>query len=160
MQEKKSELSTLKTVLESGKKDIAVLAAKTAKAIREEGTQDALKEAIKAKRAAEYFAQVGKELGDAALAEAAKHGSKTFSIIGCEVQIKAVSTQWDYSNCNDAELVELERKFSIAKAALEARQKFLQALPSSITTVDEESGDVNTVHPAVKKQKEGISLTI
>lgn len=108
----------------------------------------------------EYLAKVGVE-NSKSYAYGSTYATKgnPYLRFGAKVEA-AVTTSYDYGLCNDPELTILETNAKVATEALKARQKFLQGLTKSFTQLDEDTGEVNTINPAVKLQSEGYKVTL
>jgi hypothetical protein len=76
-----------------------------------------------------------------------------------KVEAAELGTEYDYSNCNDDEVVQLTLKAEMAKKALDARKKFLQGLTKP-TTIVTDDGEIVTINPAVKKATQGYKVTL
>lgn len=59
---------------------------------------------------------------------------------------------WDYSNCGDVVYRDLSLTAKETAAELKEREKFLQSITIPRQLVDEETGEVVTLSPAVKRQ--------
>jgi hypothetical protein len=59
-------------------------------------------------------------------------------------------TRYDYSECGDEELKELEAKAKEYAEQISDRKNFLKGLKSSIVMVDEESGETSKIFPPAK----------
>lgn len=125
-----------------------------------EGREDALKVALFMKTIKEIAEGVNKELADDYLKEASKYGEKSFSHLGAEISVAPVYTAYDYEACNDPVWNDLMRIVINAGEQMKEREKFLRALPGSTTIVIENTGEAVTIVPPVKKQREGIKISI
>lgn len=98
---------------------------------------------------------------DAVRAELERYGTKNVKYNGVTFQLKAVSTKYDYSTCNDPIWQRLKNNADIAAAALKEREEFLKMIPmEGFTQVDQLTGEVvQTVRPE-KRSEEGYSITI
>ena len=98
---------------------------------------------------------------DVVRAELERYGTKTVKYEGVTFQLKAVSTRYEYSVCNDPVWQRLKNNADIAAAALKEREEFLKAIPlEGFTQVDPLTGEVvQTVRPE-KRSEEGYSITI
>jgi len=98
---------------------------------------------------------------DAVRAELEKYGTKTVKYNGVTFTLKAVSTKYDYSKCNDPIWQRLKNNADIANAALKEREEFLKMIPlEGFTQVDPLTGEVvQTIRPE-KRSEEGYSITI
>lgn len=102
--------------------------------------------------------QAMKAIDAEARSEAEKHGSKTFEYNGVEIQLASFGTKYDYSGCNDSKLQELQDNLDRAKKLVDDRQAFLKAIKGSATIVNDETGEVETVYPPVKKSTDGLKI--
>lgn len=87
---------------------------------------------------------------------AEKHGKK-FETYNAEFQIKEAGTKWDYSNCGDDKLIELEFRINALTDQLKARQKFLQTIPAA-GIADPETGAM--LYPATKSSTTIVQCTL
>jgi phosphoribosylaminoimidazole-succinocarboxamide synthase len=98
---------------------------------------------------------------DVVKAELERYGTKTVKYEGVTFQLKAVSTKYDYSVCNDPVWQRLKNNADIAAAALKEREEFLKAIPlEGFTQVDPLTGEVCTTVRPEKRSEEGYSITI
>lgn len=153
-------MKQLPTILNDNlsKKQVVEIAEKEAAAIAESADTSLLPIILNVKRAKDYLETFEKGLKKQVLEEALSHGDKGFKAHGASFSIRENGARWNYSNCQDPlynQLVEQERE--IAEKRKE-REKFLQAIKGHITVVDEESGDVVTVHAPVKTSETGVTI--
>lgn len=91
---------------------------------------------------------------------AEKHGKK-FTFQNAEFSVKEVGVKYDYSQCNDPVLQELEQEAAKIGEALKARQKFLQTAPQSgLTIVIEATGEAATVYPPSKSSTTSVAVSL
>lgn len=91
---------------------------------------------------------------------AEKHGKK-FTFQNAEFNVREVGVKYDYSQCNDPVLAELEQQAATIGEALKARQKFLQTAPQSgLTIVIESTGEAATVYPPSKSSTTSVAVTL
>jgi hypothetical protein len=94
------------------------------------------------------------------LLEAAEKNGKKFSLFNAEFSIKEVGVKYDYTNCNDIELEELEEQFNAVTEKLKARQKFLQTVKSEGLNVINIHGEPVTVYPPSKYSTTSVAVTL
>lgn len=87
--------------------------------------------------------------------EAMKHGAK-FDFLGTKCEWVPVFTEYDYSRDTDWGTLKADVEAAVAKQ--KERETFLKALDKPFERV--ENDEVITVYPAVKKQREGLKVTI
>jgi hypothetical protein len=93
------------------------------------------------------------------LSESSKYGEQRFSAFGAEIEKCEVGVKYDYSVCGDPIY---NQRLSIAEEAkkqLDERGAFLKALKEPITLVDDESGEVVTLRPPLKKSTDGLKFS-
>ena len=97
---------------------------------------------------------------DNLLTEAAKYSEKKFVVYGCEIERAEVGVKYDYAVCSDPIYDQRHAQVESAKTLLDERAAFLKALKEPLTIVCEESGEVVTVRPPLKRGTEGLKFTI
>jgi hypothetical protein len=104
------------------------------------------------------FEKVDKETRDSQLTEAGKYSEKKFNAYGFEIAKEDVGVKYDYLSTGDPIYKQRFQIFEEAKKQLEERAAFLKALKEPLTVVDDESGEVATIHPPLKKGTEGLKF--
>lgn len=94
------------------------------------------------------------------LESAQKYGAKSFDFHNAKFEIKEVGTKYDYSQCNDNTLKDLETAYASLGESLKARQKFLQTVPVSGMTLVTEDGEAVTVYPPSKSSQTSVAVTL
>lgn len=83
------------------------------------------------------------------------------SAIGYKVEIAEVGVTYDYSNCNDNEIVDLYKKMDDIKEKIKKREKFLKLLPATgFEYVDPNSGEIIKLYPPAKKSTTSPKFTL
>ncbi len=85
--------------------------------------------------------------------EAGKYGDKEFDFFGAKMHLTVTHTEYDYDNCNDSYLKELQEK-------LESRKKQLRALVGPTPMGNPDTGEVYTCNPPAKTQTMGVKTTL
>lgn len=94
------------------------------------------------------------------LAEAA-HYPKSFELHGAKFQVKEAGTKYDYSQCNDYVLTELQQQLDELTEKVKNRQKFLQlAPPEGIEVLEDQSGEVYRIYPPSKSSTTTVTITL
>lgn len=94
------------------------------------------------------------------LNEAAKYG-KSFDLHNAKFQVKEAGTKYDYSQCNDYVLVELQQKLDELTEKVKNRQKFLQLAPTEgIEVLEDQSGEVYRIYPPSKSSTTIVTITL
>jgi malate/lactate dehydrogenase len=133
------------TIEGCSKADLTNLAKKQANEIIENGSSEI---AFSALTKIEYLVKTTKEnIKQDALLEVEKGNDSAF---GVKLSTMGV-TSYDYSECGDTELEELEKKAKEYSDKISDRRAFLKGLKSSITILNEETGETFKVFPPLKK---------
>ena len=119
----------------------------TEQVIKLKGVQEAVKKALDDDR-----------IKDSVLSDIEKYG-KERSWNGAKVAIKEVGVTYDFSECNDPILDNLQKQKAWLDEQIKAREKFLKNLTEKYTHLDEETGEVFTIYPAIKQSRQGYSIT-
>ena len=97
----------------------------------------------------------------AMLMMAAEKYSKSFQLYNATYSIKEVGTKYDYSNCNDAELLELMAQSEALKEKIKTKQDFLQKVPfSGMAIINEETGETYKVYPPSKTSTTAVAVSL
>lgn len=123
-----------------------------------DGNADIMQSHIQAKN----FEQMLKEMLSneeykSLILDAAELHGKNFELHNAKVQIKEAGITWDYSQCNDSKLAELEAAVKAATDKLKNRQKMLQSIPAS-GIADPETGEI--IYPASKSSSTTVTVTL
>lgn len=94
------------------------------------------------------------------LREADKYSEKKFNAYGFEIEKAEVGTKYDYATCGDPIYNQRLAIFQEAEKQLKERAEFLKALHEPLTLVDDESGEVATVRPPLKKSTTGLKFAM
>lgn len=89
--------------------------------------------------------------------EAAKYG-KSFDFMGAKCEWVPTYTEYDYSR--DVTWATLRDAVEAAVEKRKQREAFLKTVKDPMKLVDEETGEVMQIYPPVKKQTEGLKITI
>jgi hypothetical protein len=95
------------------------------------------------------------------LLEAAEKYGKKFGLFNAEFSIKEVGTKYDFSNCEDLELIELTKQMEEISTKLKAKQDFLKTVPvSGMVITNEETGETYKVYPPAKSSTTSVAVTL
>jgi hypothetical protein len=130
-------------------------------ALVREGHVDPIQVRVKISAWEKAFKSLKTAIEQEVATEAAKHG-KAFEFMGAKCEWVPTFTQYDYSHCADPEWEEYDAAETSAANSRKERETFLKALKEPITMIDtrQGSGEVITVNPPTKTQKEGLKITI
>jgi hypothetical protein len=94
------------------------------------------------------------------LTEAEKYPEKKFNAFGFEIEKSENGTKYDYLSCGDPIYEQRHAIAESAKAHLDERAQFLKALKEPLTVIDDESGEVATIQPPIKKSTTGLKFSL
>jgi hypothetical protein len=94
------------------------------------------------------------------LRESERYPEKLFTAFGCKIEKAEVGVKYDYSICGDPVYKQRLQILEEAQKQLDERAAFLKALKEPLTLVDDESGEVATVRPPLKKGTQGLKFSI
>ena len=98
------------------------------------------------------------EYKDLVLEESMKYGKK-FEFNDAKFDIREMGVKYDYSQCNDPVLIELEAKVETLNKELKARQEFLKGVsPKGIEIIVED--ELVKVYPPSKTSTTSVSVTL
>jgi hypothetical protein len=140
------------------KKGIVKLGQTVADDIINTGEVNPLEAKVFIKRMMAFLEEVDKRIGDAAHSEAMKYNEKTFELHGAEVNVCDTYVKYDYSQ--DHEWIRLNMAETEVALKRKDRENYLKALREPVTVVDEDSGEVQKVFPAVRMAKEGVKILL
>ncbi len=127
------------------------------------GDTDPLKIHLQLKCAEDIVKQItGNEDFKTCLIDAAdKYGSKSFQYMNATFQKREAGVKYDYSNCNDPVLLDLQKQADEIGERLKQRQKFLQSVPEQgIIITDDRYGETCTVYPPSKISSTTVAVTL
>ena len=92
---------------------------------------------------------------------ASRYGGKSFEAFNAKFQVKETGVKYDYSNCNDSYLNDLQQQYDSIGEKIKERQKMLQTLPQEgILFTDQTSGDTYTIYPPAKSSTTSVAVTL
>lgn len=109
-----------------------------------EGESDPMRVLITAKKGIEFLTQVEKNVKKYVAGQQIQKGGLT--MFNATLTEKSDPAKWDYSGCNDYELLRLNSDMEELKAKIKKRETFLQSLTSPVINPD--TGE--EINPAVK----------
>ena len=95
---------------------------------------------------------------DAVITEVEKYGKRT-SWNGCDIALKEVGVSYDFNSCNDPEYIRLIKAKADIDAQIKQRESYLKSIPEGTTILDEETGEVYNIHPAIRMARQGFTIT-
>lgn len=144
------------SLLSLNKSDLKSLAKKAIVSVNE-GWLDPLTALVTVKKHQEVLSAMEEELKPLANDRTVPKG---YSEYGVEVGQSMVGVKYDFASTNDAVWEELNKEMLELKEKIKARETFLKALTKDLTEVDDETGEIRTIHPPVKSGALGLVLKI
>lgn len=124
------------------------------------GDVEPLELAVYFKSIEKTIEEVKETLSSMALSEAEKYGKGKFEFKGAEIQVKELGTKYDYSQTGDTEWERLTSEKNAIDARIKDREAMLKSLTGSLTIVNEDTGEMETIYPPIKKSTTGISISL
>jgi hypothetical protein len=124
------------------------------------GNYDSLRGLILALKGKTLFTDLEKALRPLAEDANVFKLEKGYQAHDCKVDQAETGVSYDYSVCNDPEWEYLNDRSVFFETELKERQKFLQSLTKPTTIVNDDTGEVSTINPPVRKAKLGLKITI
>jgi len=91
----------------------------------------------------------------------AEHYGKSFEFNDAKYQIKETGVKYDYSQCNDPELFNMQKQLDELTEKVKNRQKFLQLAPSEgIEVLEDQTGEVYRIYPPSKSSTTIVTITL
>jgi hypothetical protein len=92
--------------------------------------------------------------------ETAKYGDKEFEYSGAKCHYTPTATSYDFSVCNDSQWNALQIESIMNRKKMVEREAFLKSLTDTITIINDETGEMETISPPQKKQTYGLKVTL
>ncbi len=92
--------------------------------------------------------------------ETAKYGDKEFEYGGAKCHYTPVKTEYDFLHTGDSQWELLNAQVKHFTEKRKTREDFLKSLTDTITIVNEETGEMETISPPQKKQLYGLKVTL
>lgn len=99
-----------------------------------------------------------KEVKDIILREISKQG-KQATWNGATLAVRETGVKYDYSACNDPVYAKLIQEKEELDKKLKEREAFLKSVPAGTTVLDEETGEVYQLYPAVRMALESYAIS-
>jgi hypothetical protein len=124
-----------------------------------EGLADPLKVHLQVKCMEDLIKQITSSsvYKDLIVNEATKYG-KNFEHHNAKFEIKEMGVKYNFDNCNDPILKDLEDKFAILETEIKERQKFLKSIKDSVEVLFEDN--IVTLYPPTKTSTTSVSVTL
>jgi len=98
---------------------------------------------------------------DYLILEVSKYGKGMTTSTGTKLELAEVGTKYDFSKCNDAEIIQMEYDLILLEERIKDRKDFLKSIDKSgIQTIGEGTGEVITLYPPSKTSKSSVKTTI
>lgn len=100
------------------------------------------------------------EFKDYVRSEIEKYGKEITSNNGVKIELAEVATKYDFTQCNDSILSELEFKFSHLEDEIKKRKDFLKGLPREGVDIIDHDGEVKRLFPPSKSSTSSYKVSI
>lgn len=94
---------------------------------------------------------------DAILEEAEKYGSKSFERYNAKFQIKEVGVSYDFSECNDFELAQLDVQIKKLQSKKKERETFLKTIKPEMEVYGSDGVQLN---PPLKRSTTSVAIIL
>jgi len=92
--------------------------------------------------------------------ETVKYGERPFDFGGATCQYTPTRTEYNFESCGDSTWLVLDREIKELTEKRKQRENYLKALTETMTVVNPDSGEIETVSPAQKSQTYGLKVTL
>jgi hypothetical protein len=141
------------------KEGIALFAARVINDV-EDGKVDPLHVQLLCKTLEEISDKIKAGIKENLKTEAAKYGEKPFMFQGAEFHLTHTKTEYDFSVCGDPQWEAFDQQEQSCAHQRKERETFLKALKEPMDMLDSLSGEIVTLRPPVKKQYDGVKVSI
>lgn len=124
------------------------------------GEVDPLKVLIQMKAMDRASERITKEIKENCMNAAEKYPGNSFEFMGNTIAKGSVHTSYDYSACKDPLWNDLDKMIKSLTEQKKAREGILQKLDKPYSELNEETGEVSKILPAIKKETPGLKVTI
>ena len=124
------------------------------------GEENPLQMLVQIRAMEKAFKIITEKIKENYLTESEKYPGDKFDFKGNQIQKGDVHTEYDYTVSGDPIWEQRKTILDMAKSQLNEREEFLRALREPITIIDDESGEIATVRPPLKKTTPGLKITI
>lgn len=98
---------------------------------------------------------------DYLITEVSKFGKGTTTSTGTKLELAEVGVKYDFSQCNDPELLKWEEQYNQIDKEISDRKEFLKKVSiKGMTIIDEETGETVTIYPPSRSSKSSVKCTI
>jgi len=91
--------------------------------------------------------------------EVSKNGKEITNSSGAKIELAEAGTKYDFSQCQDPILAQLQAKFEVAKAMLDERKTYLKSIPSAGVEVLIED-EIVKLYPPSKTSSSTYKITL
>lgn len=96
-----------------------------------------------------------------AVLEKVENNGKSYEYSNAKIDIREVGVKYDYLNCNDIHLIELQAKLDEFAKDVKTRQDFLKGVPTKgLDVVDTDTGETYTIYPPTKTSTTSTVVTL
>jgi hypothetical protein len=104
--------------------------------------------------------RIRKETKSELMNEVSKYPETSFEYLGNKITKAEHGTKWDFSNCGDVMLFDLEEKLDEIAKEIADRKAFLKAIKAPLEVFNSITGEVSFIVPPTKTSVSGINISI
>jgi hypothetical protein len=144
------------------KKEITSLANESVERAIDNGNEIPFAEALSAAEQLIKEMKANEDLKKAVRCELEKaDGGKMTSASGAKLELAETGTKYDYSKCEDTDLVEWQRQYDALGEKIKSRQDMLKTFPlAGLDLAMEETGEIVKVFPPAKSSTSSYKVTL
>lgn len=128
--------------------------------VLESGTQNPLDILLRFKAFERVFEKIKPKLTELSLIEASKYKEKVIEYDGAELSVSEAGVSYSYEDCGDSRWESLNQQLTSIKADIKKREDFLKNIVGHETVVNEDTAEIQTIFPPIKKSTTTIKVTI
>lgn len=102
--------------------------------------------------------EVEEEIEENAITEAEKYSEKVVEMYGARIEKADVGVTYNYAASGLSEWEQIDAEIKTLTERRKEKEAFLRALKEPMTRVNEETGEIETIRPPLKKSKTGIKV--
>jgi len=152
------EITSLLNLNPTNKQEAESFASKLTEAV-ETGMINPLELHVKLNAMKKAIEDAQKNTRDYVMREVNKYPERSFEIFSAKIEKSEVGVKYDFSECNDPELIEATNEENKYAEKRKEREAFLKALKSSMNIVTED-GEAITIYPPKKSSTSFIKVTL
>lgn len=97
---------------------------------------------------------------DYAIDEISKYGKSMQTDTGTKIELAEVGVKYDFSNCNDEILTDMQKQLDELEAKVKERKDYLKKVPLSGIEVITSDGEIQKIYPPAKTSTSSYKITL